>query len=596
MSRVDRVSMNMHGFAFWLTMRCNAKCDFCLASSGPDAKGADMDMVDALRWVGELNRIPSIKEITFLGGEPFLRFDDMIKMVSLFNGKPRFATNGFWGKDPHQADRIARALARTGKIADVSLSTDKSHQKFIPIEYIKTCLDALVNVGIKTQILVVGDEDEWADVRDDIFDHCDARPHRKKVNLYIGRRGINPNGRGDDACDLKEFPISKFFYDEKPCFGYPSILANGDVIPCTCAPVDIAPGSPLILGNAKQETLAEILSRYEKSALAAVSRQQNRYKILFDALKTGGKSELLKSTYTHRCALCRDIFNTPEMSEAVLHNLESFISEKPEAVLPRHGGAAKMTVIERLQAAVDDGYLLHGSPNDMAELHPRAACGDTEKTVFATDHPGYAMWMAIYRVGEFRFNPGQRRNKISCDNHGVRMLLRGHDVFFALHGRGIIRGVHPGYVYIVEGQGFNDTIRPHEFCTDRSINFVEKVSVSQSDWIYPIIEPASLKEFYYMYTNDEIGFGDGQIKPFVLHTRNGAKILLKVKSTTPQDAIDLFRKRKGRVGLLDKVNMPLQNVQFVDDAHVDLKQRKLPFSVIGNEALKELLDAAYPIP
>jgi hypothetical protein len=41
---------------------------------------------------------------------------------------------------------------------------------------------------------------------------------------------------------------------------------------------------------------------------------------------------------------------------------------------------------------------------------------------------------------------------------------------------------------------------------------------------------------------------------------------------------------------------PLLNIEFVDDAHADIKQRKLPFSILERHVLRELIDVAYPFP
>ena len=79
-----------------------------------------------------------------------------IDFVSSQSLKSRCVTNGYWGKTPAAAKKIAQRLKQAG-ISEINISTGLEHQEWVPESSVLNCAEALISEGIFTLITVEKD-------------------------------------------------------------------------------------------------------------------------------------------------------------------------------------------------------------------------------------------------------------------------------------------------------------------------------------------------------------------------------------------------------------------------------------------------------
>lgn len=313
-----------------ITRRCNSECSFCRSNSGPD-RSEVMPLSDVLRYVDAVNNLPrgQVAGLGFTGGEPLLELDSVVEAIKRSQVKCKILSNGFWGRTPEQAKLTVKKLVSTGKHPEISISTDSEHKKHIPIEYIKNAIEAVVNTSSPCVVAVsYGDEREYESIKRDLLDYFSPKLGSKiDQRLRFRPREISPHGRGIKYM-FEEKPISEFFYGFNGCY-QPTITENGMVQVCACDTDAHLPNSPMCLGNAKDEDLATILKR--SASLTSILRHSNTFRIFVDFLREQHLDDRLKPTYPHRCALCHDIFNNPELSNSVMENINSLVRATEQA-------------------------------------------------------------------------------------------------------------------------------------------------------------------------------------------------------------------------------------------------------------------------
>lgn len=120
--------MPLTGLHCLLTYRCTRECDHCFVFGSPRARGAfSTAQIQAVMDEGE--RLGTVDEVYFEGGEPFLIYDLMLEGVRAARRRGwtvGIVTNGYWATTEERAERLLRPLAEVG-VADLSVSQDDLH-------------------------------------------------------------------------------------------------------------------------------------------------------------------------------------------------------------------------------------------------------------------------------------------------------------------------------------------------------------------------------------------------------------------------------------------------------------------------------------
>jgi MoaA/NifB/PqqE/SkfB family radical SAM enzyme len=104
------------------------------------------------RWTRELIDTQPVKIVTAHGGEPFLCpgvLRSMVKTAGSLGISSWVITNGFFADDERSAREILRSLTDLG-LSGITFSVDAFHQEFIPIESVRTGIEAALSAGIET--------------------------------------------------------------------------------------------------------------------------------------------------------------------------------------------------------------------------------------------------------------------------------------------------------------------------------------------------------------------------------------------------------------------------------------------------------------
>ena len=116
------------GVHFLLSYACNLACDHCFLYCRPAAKGT-MTLKQIRTVLEESQKIGTIREMYFEGGEPFLFYAVMLEGIRLARGlgfKAGIVTNGYWATCVEDAQLWLRPLAEL-EISGLSVSDDELH-------------------------------------------------------------------------------------------------------------------------------------------------------------------------------------------------------------------------------------------------------------------------------------------------------------------------------------------------------------------------------------------------------------------------------------------------------------------------------------
>ncbi|TKJ38372.1 hypothetical protein CEE37_12695 [candidate division LCP-89 bacterium B3_LCP] len=118
----------LNSIHFLLTYTCLYECDHCFLYCNPRAKGTFT--LEQLKTVfTEIEKIESIKEVYFEGGEPFLFYPllmEGIKMAKATDLETGIVSNAYWATAVEDAELWLRSC-RELKVDDLSLSDDEFH-------------------------------------------------------------------------------------------------------------------------------------------------------------------------------------------------------------------------------------------------------------------------------------------------------------------------------------------------------------------------------------------------------------------------------------------------------------------------------------
>jgi len=285
-----------------------------------------MTLVETMRYLEQASRIPTIKLISFTGGEPFLFLYNLIHMVS-HASKLGFSvectTNCLWAKDYEVAKQRLRALKNVG-LSIINLSVDDFHQEYIPFDRVKNCFEVAKKLGLRIVILCVirkksklrlrnvinmlGDDDIF--ILEKGFDPRSLAEHK----IIAIENGFIPVGHGT------KIPKEEILTLEKPpvgCCEYIlrdiAIDPTGKVLSC-CSAACLTP--PLVIGDINKKSLLEIVERANGDKLINFLATKGPYK-LFEKMRRHGLMKQ-ENRYVNKCHLCYDILSNPEIKRVFL--------------------------------------------------------------------------------------------------------------------------------------------------------------------------------------------------------------------------------------------------------------------------------------
>ncbi len=307
------------GISLILTKKCNASCGHCGFNSGPDSNET-MTEEEAKYYIGSARNLVSLKMVSFTGGEPFLYYPLVYKVMSFARGLgliSEVVSNSFWASSYVKAHDKLRALREIGLINYVT-SLDDFHIEFIPMDYINNAIKAAYDLGMKVTIKTL-EYGSAAIKSKDLIELLNITPNNRLVlqrltPVHEGRaKGID----GFKTDNLNSTNIN-FSGGCDKIIKFPAVDPTGNLFPC-CG---FGNGARLA-GNALSEDFYELLVRMQNN-------------LLFNLLATAGPLEIYRRVkermpqlhepiFSNPCEMCNYLYTSEEVGEAVYQVMQDLI-------------------------------------------------------------------------------------------------------------------------------------------------------------------------------------------------------------------------------------------------------------------------------
>lgn len=241
-----------------------------------------------------------ILSVVITGGEPFYdtnHLRSILKLTAEYGLVPAIVTNAFWADTPETAYNL---LASMPEVKMLSISTDKYHQKFIPVSYIDNALVAVHRLGIACNLSVCiekGEDEESASILNSLKKMAEGE------SILISY--VYPAGRAKG----KRTHSAVFDRDTEQycCSGAesPIIFPDGRVVGCMGVVDGLSGKHPLLLGDANLRSLAEILSGADQNVFLHMLRLWGPAAVIRKMQESGmHNSELEELAGGSDCDLC----------------------------------------------------------------------------------------------------------------------------------------------------------------------------------------------------------------------------------------------------------------------------------------------------
>ena len=260
----------LKNIALMQTFKCTIACQHCIMEAGPHRK-EEMSYEDSIEWLNQARRYRGghIQGLALTGGEPFYNLDQLRK-VSNHGSEAGFTisavTNAYWATSKEKAVSVLKSLS---SVRLLCISTDQFHQKYIPFDNIKNAAYAAdeCNIIYSFAVCTPNFQDlQYLKIMDELAEITggDESKVRISVTFPVGRAKVRSksfdyevtNEPPAGACQMACSPI---------------VFPDGKVIGCIGPVLKLDTEHPLVLGNLRDNSLAEILDRAElNTALHAI--------------------------------------------------------------------------------------------------------------------------------------------------------------------------------------------------------------------------------------------------------------------------------------------------------------------------------------
>ncbi len=247
------------------SMRCPNRCDFC-CHAVEDYGEAALGVAPTIALLEQARAVGEFSLVAFTGGEPFLFRRDLqriLEAVDLGDVGCRVVTSAYFATSPKRARQVLAPLVAAG-VTQLSVSTDPSHQQFVPRERAEIALQAGLDLGLRVEVATV-----FLDRSLKLEDVVTLPPDAHRVVRLAA-----PIGRGRHL----DIGPKRYGLDDtrfRPC-GYRSrfdvtVFPDGEVYPCCSGGYNQAAG--LCYGNVHQDSFTDIVMRVRQDPLLRMVRR-----------------------------------------------------------------------------------------------------------------------------------------------------------------------------------------------------------------------------------------------------------------------------------------------------------------------------------
>jgi len=298
-----------------VTEGCRVGCKHCGFIGSSRDRETDGD--DLVEWVAQACAY-GIAKIIFTGGEPFERFDVLVRGVRAAHAASAEAsmfTSSYWATSVDEAKRLLSQLTGTTRLY---LSTDVYHQRRIPFDYVRNAAQAAIELDIPTISLMI----TYATEVDRVQVAKEYEQFGDRVEIFADR--VIPNPKFSVRTLAGQDPLAGFNPDsyKSSCWlATPILNPNGDLFACHAGKAG-AHGDlhhlPYYLGNLRDETFSEVMIGARQRADYQFLRTHGPQGVAEMVQETPSvASACARKSFTNGCDMCFSVLSTPAGAAAL---------------------------------------------------------------------------------------------------------------------------------------------------------------------------------------------------------------------------------------------------------------------------------------
>jgi hypothetical protein len=257
-------SLNYSKVAIMPSLRCDANCRHCLFLP-EQRRGSKYNSKFVL---GVINKLPkNIIHVSITGGEPFFNISDLFEVVKEISKKGlefSIVTNGLWFRREDSVINIIKKIKAMGATG-ITLSFDEYHQPRLSEKEINEFIMSVAKCGIRVGIKSCGNKMKK------FIERTRLRFKKERIPVEIEFFSLERVGT---ASNCNEDRLNRKINNSCKLVGTPLIFSDGTVFACCSLLIMSMENEWLIRGNAKSNSIDNILSLAEKDfrllALAAM--------------------------------------------------------------------------------------------------------------------------------------------------------------------------------------------------------------------------------------------------------------------------------------------------------------------------------------
>lgn len=288
-----------------LGARCNATCEHCCFSCSPTKKDS-LDKDEIIRLVENFSKNEKVKVISFTGGEIFLNYSFLKKLLKIVNSYGKSSTlisNGFWGKNTEKVISYFEDMKDFG-VTNLSISHDDFHAKFVKTEYIKNILEESRKYSEIQVVLNIAVSK--SNMGDQVIKELDD----SALGIPLTKFPLIPVGEAENLGD-NEFQniYSLDNLEMLVCPGFePVYHFNGNIYPC-CSPAVF--DTALLLNESCYQSFDKTIEKMNANLLLYIMRKEGFRWFIDIVLNNQEFSHIqIEEKFSSICSVCRQLFKT----------------------------------------------------------------------------------------------------------------------------------------------------------------------------------------------------------------------------------------------------------------------------------------------
>lgn len=309
------------------TFKCTASCKNCCLDCNPNRSellNTDfaIDLIEKC-----IKTFPSIKALVLTGGEAFLYFENIKRIIEFANKKGlicRVVTNGYWGTTKEKALSLLQTLKCAG-LNEINFSTGDDHLKYVSISNIKNCIISALSLDLKTVINIESGNDRHFNVND--FNDIVLGVDTSKLAVI---RGMWMPFTKETIGNLNPMPEKCLHSVKDRCsnlFSSITISPNNEFLSCCGLPVTYI--KYLNLGKVTKDNLYILYKRQFYDFLKIWIFVEGPYKILA-YIERQSKCKIPElRVLSHMCFYCACLFTNPQY----LRFAQKYYKDKYDSVM-----------------------------------------------------------------------------------------------------------------------------------------------------------------------------------------------------------------------------------------------------------------------